>query len=158
MALRRGDHRLQAPARALLRLGRLGDRRAGGGEVGAQRVADGLERGEPEQARPTGHDPRAPGGRRAVDDRVGQLALEAGDLRAQVGARRDASVLLDVREAGGRHGCGERAHRQPPIGARGLAPQKTWVPSIPMRWTITMLRTIDFAVAVPTPTGPPDAW
>ena len=46
---------------------------------------------------------------------------------------------------------------QPPIGARGLAPQKSWVPSIPMRWTRTMFRTIDFAVAVPTPTGPPPA-
>jgi hypothetical protein len=31
------------------------------------------------------------------------------------------------------------------------------VPSIPTMWTMTMLKTIDFAVAVPTPTGPPDA-
>ena len=46
-------------------------------------------------------------------------------------------------------------HRHPPIGARGLAPQNSWVPSIPMRCTSTMLSTIDFAVAVPTPTGPP---
>ena len=46
---------------------------------------------------------------------------------------------------------------QPPIGARGFAPQKTRVPIIPMMWTSTMLSTIDFAVAVPTPTGPPDA-
>ena len=45
--------------------------------------------------------------------------------------------------------------RHPPMGARGFAPQKTWVPSMPMRCTSTMLRTIDFAVAVPTPTGPP---
>ncbi len=43
----------------------------------------------------------------------------------------------------------------PPIGARGLAPQKTCVPSMPIRCTSTMLSTIDFAVAVPTPTGPP---
>ena len=43
----------------------------------------------------------------------------------------------------------------PPMGARGFAPQNTWVPSMPIRWTSTMLRTIDFAVAVPTPTGPP---
>src|SRR5690348_7236513 len=45
----------------------------------------------------------------------------------------------------------------PPMGARGLAPQKIWVPSMPMRCTSTMFRTIDLAVAVPTPTGPPDA-
>jgi hypothetical protein len=45
----------------------------------------------------------------------------------------------------------------PPIGALGLAPQKTRVPIIPMMCTSTMLSTIDFAVAVPTPTGPPDA-
>ncbi len=48
--------------------------------------------------------------------------------------------------------CG---HGYPPIGARGFAPQKTWVPSIPMRCTRMMLSTIDLAVAVPTPTGPP---
>ena len=48
-------------------------------------------------------------------------------------------------------------HSQPPIGARGFAPQNSWVPSIPMRCTSTMLTTIDFAVAVPTPTGPPPA-
>ena len=46
-------------------------------------------------------------------------------------------------------------HRHPPIGARGLAPQKSWVPSIPMRCTSTMFMTMDLAVAVPTPTGPP---
>ena len=44
---------------------------------------------------------------------------------------------------------------QPPMGARGLAPQKSCVPSMPIRCTSTMLSTIDFAVAVPTPTGPP---
>ena len=47
--------------------------------------------------------------------------------------------------------------RQPPIGALGLAPQKTRVPNIPMMCTKTMLSTIDLAVAVPTPTGPPEA-
>ena len=48
-------------------------------------------------------------------------------------------------------------HGQPPMGARGFAPQKIWVPSMPMRCTRTMFSTIDLAVAVPTPTGPPDA-
>ncbi len=36
-----------------------------------------------------------------------------------------------------------------------ILPQKTWVPSIPIRCTSTVLSTIDLAVAVPTPTGPP---
>ena len=48
-------------------------------------------------------------------------------------------------------------HAHPPIGALGFAPQNSWVPSIPIRCTSTMFNTIDFAVAVPTPTGPPDA-
>jgi hypothetical protein len=38
-----------------------------------------------------------------------------------------------------------------------LAPQKTRVPIIPMMCTKTMFKTIDLAVAVPTPTGPPEA-
>ena len=46
-------------------------------------------------------------------------------------------------------------HCQPPIGALGFEPQKICVPTIPIRWTITVFSTIDFAVAVPTPTGPP---
>ena len=45
------------------------------------------------------------------------------------------------------------AQAYPPIGARGFAPQNTCVPSIPI--TCTRLSTIDFAVALPTPTGPP---
>ena len=47
------------------------------------------------------------------------------------------------------------AHAHPPMGAFGFAPQKICVPSMPIRCTITMFSTIDFAVAVPTPTGPP---
>src|SRR6476620_10661284 len=52
---------------------------------------------------------------------------------------------------------GVRGHPrpQPPMGAREFAPQNSCVPSMPMMSTITMLTTIDFAVAVPTPTGPP---
>ena len=45
--------------------------------------------------------------------------------------------------------------RQPPIGALGFDPQKICVPTIPTTWTSTVFSTIDFAVAVPTPTGPP---
>ena len=47
------------------------------------------------------------------------------------------------------------AHAQPPIGARALAPQKICVPSMPIMCTSTMFSTIDLAVALPTPTGPP---
>ena len=39
----------------------------------------------------------------------------------------------------------------------GFDPQKICVPTMPMMCTITVLSTIDFAVAVPTPTGPPPA-
>ena len=45
----------------------------------------------------------------------------------------------------------------PPMGALGLEPQKICVPTIPTTCTRTVFSTIDFAVAVPTPTGPPDA-
>ena len=51
-----------------------------------------------------------------------------------------------------RRGSG-RTH--PPIGALGLAPQNNCVPSIATTCTPTMLTIIDFAVATPTPTGPP---
>ena len=68
-------------------------------------------------------------------------------------------VLVVVRPAlaADQRGVAVLGHGQPPIGARGFAPQKIWVPSMPMRCTSTMLSTIDLAVAVPTPTGPPDA-
>src|SRR6267143_4979415 len=42
--------------------------------------------------------------------------------------------------------------RQPPIGALGLDPQNICLPTMPTRWTMTVLSTIDLAVAVPTPT------
>ena len=146
MLARAGEHGLEAPAGRLLGVGRRRRRGAHGGQVGAQRVALGLELGEPEHARARPAAARAGRGS-AGHDRVGQLMLEAGDLRAQIGAGAPAR--------GPRRGLDEREHRQPPIGARGLAPQKTCVPSIPMRCTSTMFNTIDFAVAVPTPTGPP---
>src|SRR5208283_960409 len=47
------------------------------------------------------------------------------------------------------------AHAHPPIGALAFPPQKTWVPNMPIRWIRIRLSTIDFAVARPTPTGPP---
>ena len=72
-------------------------------------------------------------------------------LPLTIGLRLRAALAADQR------GVAVLCHCQPPMGARGFAPQKIWVPSMPMRWTSTMLSTIDFAVAVPTPTGPPDA-
>ena len=92
----------------------------------------------------------------AVVGRVGE---------APEGEQRDPDPPAD---AGDRHhdeheGAGDAlasldtCRHQPPIGALGFAPQNTSVPIIPMMCTRTTLRTIDFAVAVPTPTGPPDA-
>ena len=60
------------------------------------------------------------------------------------------SLSLDCRSA-------YAAAAHPPIGARGLAPQKIWEPIIPIRCTSTMFKIIDLAVAWPTPTGPPEA-
>jgi hypothetical protein len=132
-----------------------------GGAVG-QPVAERLQLAQAEQpgAR-LGAGPGAgdPGAHAAGGDRGGELALQARNLLLE-GAPRGPLVDLDC----GKADLGERGdlrafdhcgHRQPPIGARGLAPQNTWVPSIPMRCTSTMLSTMDFAVAVPTPTGPP---
>ena len=110
----------------------------------------------------------AAGRRRArrllVDDRHARgrarRPASAGALaRSARRARGSAPTRADRRRAASRllaPGLRLKAlHDQPPIGALGLAPQKSCVPSIPMRCTATMLRTIDFAVAVPTPTGPP---
>src|SRR5262249_26350428 len=110
---------------------------------------------------------RLAGAGRAEDHRD----LPVGDLHVQpaqdlVAAER--LVDVDELDRGGRAGgallsgvplifVGLFAHRHPPMGARGFAPQKICVPSIPIRCTSTMFSTIDFAVAVPTPTGPPDA-
>jgi hypothetical protein len=137
VAGRRGQHRLQAQAGFALALGPLRRGAAGVGHAGGERVAVALELGHREQARA-----RAAGHRRGR----GQLRVQAGDLRPQGAA--------DRREVGGGNPLGDE-HRQPPIGARGFAPQNSWVPSIPIRCTSTMLSTIDFAVARPTPTGPP---
>jgi hypothetical protein len=147
VALGGRDHGLQAAPRLGLTLAPLGRARPRLGEPGDEGVTHPLERLDPQQPRAL---PRAMhhGGR--VADERGQLGLEAGDLRAQ----RPADGGL-VRGEDFKRAAGFNEHRQPPIGARGLAPQKTWVPSIPMRWTSTMFSTIDFAVAVPTPTGPP---
>ncbi len=63
-----------------------------------------------------------------------------------------------TRQARTIHGSKRRViPRHPPIGALGFAPQNTCEPIIPIRCTSTMFKIIDFAVACPTPTGPPEA-
>ena len=103
---------------------------------------------------------RSPAARRR---RAGRARLAGAAARpgrpGPRGRRRAASPPRARARSASRRRCGRRVVavpcRQPPIGARGLAPQNSCVPSIPMRCTSTMLSTIDFAVAVPTPTGPP---
>jgi hypothetical protein len=73
--------------------------------------------------------------------------------------RFDRKLLLavgkvEVERAARRSAC--RAG-YPPMGALGLRPQKICDPIMPIRCTSTMFRIIDFAVALPTPTGPPEA-
>ena len=83
---------------------------------------------------------------------------ELGPQRAPRGALADlgACALTAIEsEQSKRRGPLGLDHAHPPIGARGLPPQKICVPSIPIMCTRTMLRTIDLAVALPTPTGPP---
>jgi hypothetical protein len=81
-----------------------------------------------------------------------ELLVEPRDLLAERPPRRP--VVDDERVENGRL---FQDHCHPPMGAFGLKPQNTCVPSIPIRCTPTVLNTIDFAVAVPTPTGPPPA-
>ena len=85
-------------------------------------------------------------------------AANAADTEAtvpntmQAGERKEARLVVGL---GALEAILVAVHRHPPIGARGFAPQNSCVPSIPMRCTSTMFRTMDLAVAVPTPTGPP---
>ena len=156
MGGRVGEHRLQPRPRS--RVARLALARGdlGGAHPGVERVPRPLEPGEIEQPR----------GARAARRRGQRLAgraeaaLEGRELPSQ-GAPRGALVGFDGqgkrRLRRRQSSCEGRGHRQPPIGARGLAPQKTWVKIIPIRCTSTRLTTIDLAVAVPTPTGPPEA-
>jgi hypothetical protein len=113
---------------------------------------------------------RLPGARGPEDHRdlpLGDAHVQAAqDLVAAEGLV-DVDELHGVGDAAGPLGAGVPAelvvraslfvHGHPPIGALGLAPQNNCVPSIPMMCTSTRLSTIDFAVAVPTPTGPPPA-
>ncbi len=147
MALGGRDHGLEAAAGGGLALGPRGGALPRVGEPSHEGITDALKRLDPQQPRAL---PRAmrDGGR--IADERGELGLEAGDLPAQRAANRRCVRRKDFKRAA----CFDE-HGQPPIGARGLAPQNTWVPSIPMRWTSTMFSTIDFAVALPTPTGPP---
>ena len=85
-------------------------------------------------------------------NRAEQLVLQTGDLGE---SERRAAPSSRASAAHGDARVWPRSHGHPPIGALGLVPQKICVPTMPTRWTITVLSTIDLAVAVPTPTGPP---
>ena len=153
----------QAPV-GLVHLGARGDGRARGGHAAGHRVAQRLQLAEAQHANAAGRRWHAHVGCVAglgVDQCHGEVTLQPGDLPAQRTPGGAPAVLARAsRGAQHRRGGGaafEQLHGHPPIGARGLAPQKTWVPSIPMRCTSTMFTTIDLAVAVPTPTGPPPA-
>jgi hypothetical protein len=150
----------QVPGRGLPGAERLGLAAQRAQPIG-QLVANAFERTEVQQAA------GLPGPAGRLRDETGkpgahgraELRLELGDLVAEVAPGRG---LVDLGECDRRRDAQpvfalQHRHRHPPIGARGFAPQKSCVPSIPMRWTSTMFRTIDFAVAVPTPTGPPPA-
>ena len=63
--------------------------------------------------------------------------------------------LLGSSSPGRLRGAPPSPSAQPPIGARALVPQKIWVPNASITFTSTRFSTIDFAVALPTPTGPP---
>jgi hypothetical protein len=150
----------QAPGRRLPRTERLG-LPAQGAQSLSEVVANAFERTEVQQAaRGAGPTGRRCGqmGEAGAHGRT-EPRLEPRDLIAKVAA---GPGLVDLGERDLRRDAEpafalEHGHRQPPIGARGFAPQKSWVPSMPTRCTSTMFSTIDFAVARPTPTGPPDA-
>jgi hypothetical protein len=63
----------------------------------------------------------------------------------------------EAERVAGRAASCESPGGYPPMGALGFAPQKTWLPIMPIRCTSTMFKIIDLAVACPTPTGPPEA-
>ena len=151
----------QAPGGGLLRAERVGLEAQLAQPLG-QLIAHPFERTEieqpstpgPSQRRRRRLEMREPGAHGGAEpglepcDLIAQVATRPGLVeRGKRNLRRDAHPVFAL----------EYRHAHPPIGARGLAPQKSWVPSIPMRCTSTMFRTIDFAVAVPTPTGPPPA-
>ncbi len=111
--------------------------------------------------RARGRAPRSRSSLVAGADLVGEavvLGLLRGHLRPRAASAATCSSRRDPRSSSVRPLVHRLPFRpQPPIGALGLAPQKTSVPIIPMMCTRTMFSTIDFAVAVPTPTGPPEA-
>src|SRR3954452_13891791 len=124
-----GGHPLEPRVRGLSR--------CGCGWAVQQVVAERLELAQTEQAWAS-----ASGG-------FSPACLEPSDLRTQIVAG-EAFVDEDV-------GC-EEGRGHPPMGARGVAPQKSCVPSAPMRCRATRLRAPPLAVAAPAPTGPALTW
>jgi hypothetical protein len=149
-------HLLDQAALLLLGLRTLGELSAGVAEPEREGVAGLLELPEREQpgAAMSAHAPVEPLPRPRGAGELSELALELRDLVPQRAA--GGKVVRNRPRPRRREGC-PPGHAHPPIGALGLEPQKTWVPTIPTRCTRTVFSTIDLAVAVPTPTGPPDA-
>ena len=89
VALRGGEHVGEQLAVGLLDDGALGERAAGLGDAGRERVADLLQLTEVEHARrPGGADPvRDVDPAHALGDQPAELQLELADLPAQLGAR-----------------------------------------------------------------------
>jgi hypothetical protein len=94
----------------------------------------------------------------ALDELAGVRELRADDVGVVAAREHDGDRDHRGEQRGDRDDDGLRAPAHPPIGLRGFEPQKSCVPSSPMRWMPMMFATIDCAVARPTPTGPPAAW
>src|SRR3954452_4588041 len=124
-----GEHRLEPRVRGLSR--------CGCGWAVQQVVAKRLELAQAEEAWAS-----ASGG-------FSPPCLEPSDLRTQIVAG-EAFVDEDV-------GCAEgRGH--PPMGARGVAPQKGCVQDAPMRYNRARLRPVDLPVPLPPPAPPSLTW
>jgi hypothetical protein len=87
-----------------------------------------------------------------VASAAGHTAAMTSTSTSNLAHARSTTSRTGVTRLGSRRDSG-RTH--PPIGALGLAPQNSCVPSAATTCTPTMLTIIDFAVATPTPTGPP---
>ena len=124
--------RLALSAGALLALAERVELAAHVGHAARERVAAALELRERLQARAGAG--AADGGGRGGEREGGrhmarQLLLEPRYLAAQRGA---GGALVALGGGGEEWKWFERGpHGQPPIGALGFVPQKTWVPSIP---------------------------
>lgn len=89
----------------------------------------------------------------AADELAGVGELDVEHVRRAAGEQQHDHD--DDGEADRQQRCHARDAVHPPIGALAFPPQNSAVPTIPIRWIPMMFATIDWAVALPTPTGPP---